>query len=301
MKSNVKFVVVAFLVVIAINIAVIMFGFAGNSTTSTSTQQQSIAATSTPASEPSTTVASGATPAATSHPTATSTSGQTPTPTDSSPTPSLTQTATPTATQSESTPTPQPTPTPTAGGGGGGGGGGTLPTPTPTQTIAPTPTQTPTTNVLISAASQAQRGSAFTVDINITQVNYLVFAYFDLSFDANILELEGLTAVNWGNVFNPTTVSYFTMEDGLVRVIWDNADWANNVNNGYGASGSGTLCRITFTAAAAGTSHLSFVEGLGAPSGEHTLISWIACDKIETCESSEIQNVGWTNSLITVY
>lgn len=142
----------------------------------------------------------------------------------------------------------------------------------------------------ISTASQVQRDSQFTVDINITQVTYLAFAGFDLRFDSNILDLEGITAVNWGNAFYPTIVSYFTIEDGQVRVIWDNADWAHNVNNGYGASSSGTLCTAHFKPLNTGTSILNFVEGQGRPE----LYSWI------NYISTKIISVGWINSSVTV-
>ncbi|MFA5366839.1 MAG: cohesin domain-containing protein [Dehalococcoidia bacterium] len=292
MKVNVKIAIIAFLIVIAINITVVIVQFAGKSPTSTSTLQPGETAIATPTYQPGSTASLYATPTATYHPTATSAPGQTPAPTSSSPTPGPTQTATPTATPPGATPTPEPTSTPA--GGGGGGGGGTLPTPTTTPIATPTSTQTPTTVVSISTASQVQRGSTLTIDIDITPVTYLALAGFDLSFDADILELEGLVAVNWGSQFNPTKVFYQTMEEGLIRVVWDNADWANNENNGYGASGSGTLCRITFTAVATGTSHLSFVEGCGSPVGEHTLIRWMAWI------DSVIPNVGWTNGSVTV-
>ncbi|MFA5054751.1 MAG: cohesin domain-containing protein [Dehalococcoidia bacterium] len=290
MKVNVKIAIIAFLIVIAINITVVIVQFAGKSPTSTSTLQPGDTAIATPTYQPGSTAYLDATPTATYPPTATSAPGQTPVPTSSSPTPGPTQTATPTATLPGATPTPEPTSTPS----GGGGGGGTLPTSTTTPTATPTSTQTLTTVVSISTASQVQRDSQFSVDINIEQATYLTFAYFDLSFNANIIEMEGSIAVNWGSQFNPTKVFYQIMESGLIRVVWDNADWANNENNGYGASGSGMLCRVTFTAVAAGTSQLSFVEGRGSPVGEHTLIRWMAW------VDSVIPNVGWTNGSVTV-
>lgn len=279
MKKNVKIIVIVFMLVMAINITVIMIGFAGKSSEPAHTPGPSFSAMVTPTTEPPSTDTSDQTPDETASPSATPTSTQT-------------GSATPTAT-STSSPTQSPTPTQTSvptetPSGGGGGGGGTQPTP------APTPTQTPTTIVSIATVSQINKDGTFTVDININNVTYMAYAFFDLKFNSNYISY---TSCNSNSQIGDGTgsVSASTIQPGLVRIIVSYSSYAN-AHGGYGVSGSGYLCKLNFEAIAQGTSQMEFVE----EQGELTLISWVDCDQYETCTQSEIANVGWTNSSITV-
>jgi hypothetical protein len=120
----------------------------------------------------------------------------------------------------------------------------------------------------------------------------MAFASFDLQFKSNF--------VNYSS-YNPTsqigggsgTVSTSWMQAGLLRIVVDYSDYAS-AHSGNGITGSGYLCKLTFTATATGTSSLNLVEGQGAPAGELTLLKWVAYSE------STIANVGWTNSSITV-
>ncbi|MFA5055810.1 MAG: dockerin type I domain-containing protein [Dehalococcoidia bacterium] len=133
-------------------------------------------------------------------------------------------------------------------------------------------------------------GVQFTVTINITSSIYLTYAYFDLGFNSTAMQLDGIIPVNWGNQFHQTSVSTDQQQPGVIRVIWDNSAWANNVNNGYGVNASGALCTAYFTPLAAGASPLNFVPGAGIP----RLLKW------EAWASSEILPSYWIDSSVTV-
>jgi hypothetical protein len=277
MKKNVKFVVIAFIVIIAINITVIVIGFADNSITPTPTPQPSVIATSTPELEPTATGNPDQTPDGTASPSATPTSTQT-----GSATPTATSTSSPTQ-----SPTPTQTSSPTATQPG------STPTPTATQTTAPTPTPTPET--IVSVGSVSHEGNTFTVDINIAPVSYLAYAFFDIEYDAGKVSYTSTAPGNIGAT-TPTVTAMLNPVgvQGRIRITVDFSSYAPG-HGGNGISGSGTLCRINFTAGTPGTSDLDFVSGQGTPPGELTLIRWVAYSP------STISNVGWTNGSITVY
>ena len=113
-------------------------------------------------------------------------------------------------------------------------------------------------------------------------------ATFDLKFNSNYINYSSC---------NPTsqigggsgTVAAIELQPGLLRVDVYYFDYAN-AHGGYGISGSGYLCKLYFTAIAQGTTKLEFVKGQGNPTGELTLLKWVAYNP------SEIESVCWTNS-----
>ena len=117
-------------------------------------------------------------------------------------------------------------------------------------------------------------------------------AGFDLQFNSNCISYSSCeTTSQIGSGTGDAMANI--MQPGLLRVTIDYSSYAA-ANSGNGITGSGYLCKLTFTATAQGTSQLDFVKGQGTPTGELTLLKWVAY--IE----SEIENVGWTNSSIKV-
>lgn len=279
MKKNVKIIVIIFMVVIAINITVVMIAFAGKSHE--------------PVHNPGSSVANMATP--TTGPTAEPTASTIPTePPDATPTSTQSSGTTPTATStSASTPTQGPTgtanPTPTQTSSPTATQPGSTPTPTGTQTAAPTPTPTPTTIVSISTVSQVNKGNTFTVDVNINNVDNMAFAQFDIKFNyvyVNYSSYNSQSQIGGGT----GTVYASWMEPGLVRILVDYGAYAE-AHDDNGISGSGYLCKLTFTTIAQGISPLEFVEGQGSPEGYLELSEYYG---------SLIEPVGWTDGSITI-
>jgi hypothetical protein len=145
----------------------------------------------------------------------------------------------------------------------------------------------------VSIATVSQ-GDTFTVTVNINSVSYMAFACFDLQFNSNCISYSSCNPTSQIGSASGTIIDAAIIQPGLLRVGVDYSNYAGS-NGGYGVSGSGYLCKLTFTAIAPGTSQLAFVEGQGSPPGELTLIKWMAYT------DSEIANVGWINSSITVY
>lgn len=86
------------------------------------------------------------------------------------------------------------------------------------------------------------------------------------------------------------TVDVIIIQPGLLRIMVDYSDYAI-AHSGSGISGSGYLCKLTFTATAQGTSQLVFADGQGS-SGEAPVMM--------TYNLSIIENVSWASSSITV-
>jgi len=122
----------------------------------------------------------------------------------------------------------------------------------------------------------------------------MAFACFDLQFNGNYISYSSCNPASQIGSGSGTAEANI-IQPGLLRVIVDYAGYAGT-NGGNGVTGSGYLCKLTFTATTQGTSQLSFVKGQGTPSGYLTLVKWAAYNP------SEIGNVAWINvSSITVY
>jgi hypothetical protein len=137
-----------------------------------------------------------------------------------------------------------------------------------------------------------KQGSSFIITININSVSYIAYASFDLKFNSSCvsyISCNSTSQIGSGS----GTVAADIVPPGLLRVMIDYSSYAQ-ANGGNGVTGSGYLCKLTFNATAQGTSLLSFVKGQGYPTGELTLLRWVAYSE------STIENVSWTNSSITV-
>jgi hypothetical protein len=294
MKKPARIALIVCVLVIAITIASSALGCKNKTQHATPTPRPSVAATTTPTAEPTITITPDETPTPGETPEATPTSVPASTPSDATPiptpetTPVPTDTAQPTPTQTSApTATPTPTSAPTS-----------IPPLTPTPTQTPIPTATPTTVVSINAVTQVKQGNTFSIDVNINNVAYMAYASFDLQFNSNFVNYSSCnpaSQIGGGS----GTVSASWMQAGLLRIVVDYSDYAS-APSGNGITGSGYLCKLTFTTTAQGYSQLNFVAEQGAPAGELTLVSWIACNKPETCTVDEIENVGWVNGSITV-
>ena len=150
------------------------------------------------------------------------------------------------------------------GGGGGGGGGGN-----PVANDGNAGSQ----SVAVSTNNPA-RGSTFTVTISVQSVTDLQIANYELNYNHSVIEIINTVtltdSVEDGTVFSVPTIEF---EDSIP---------GNNLlisyhGNGSTFTGSGTICVITFSALAAGSTSISFVSpgthyGFGDDSSSYPII-----------------------------
>ena len=118
----------------------------------------------------------------------------------------------------------------------------------------------------------------------------MAYAGFDLQFNSNCINYS---ACNPKSQIGSGTGDAMAniMQPGLLRVLVDYSAYAE-AHDDNGISGSGYLCKLTFTAVNTGNCSLAFVQNQGNPPG------WL---KLLKYDGSTIENVGWINSSITVY
>ncbi|MEA1958235.1 MAG: cohesin domain-containing protein [Chloroflexota bacterium] len=150
---------------------------------------------------------------------------------------------------------------------------------------------TTSTQIYFEEVDSVAKDSTFTIQVNIEDVEFMSYAAFDVRFDDSYISYESSAAGDVGGV--TPNVGTMQNEASLIRIIVDFSDYALS-NDGDGASGSGNLCEIHFTATSSGTSSLDFVEGQGTPSGELTLVEWRAF------EQNMITDVSWVNGSVAI-
>jgi hypothetical protein len=116
-----------------------------------------------------------------------------------------------------------------------------------------------------------EKDANFTVGVNITSVEAMWGAQFDVKYDYEILTYVSASpgAVNGTppDAILAHRVGKGPGGEGMLRVMlkWD--DYAE-AHGGYGVNGSGCLCKLTFYAGPdADVINLGFVEGQGDPPG----------------------------------
>ena len=158
------------------------------------------------------------------------------------------------------------------GGGGGGGGSPTEPTPTPTPTppgITLTADSAPTQNALVVATGAGTTVDTLVLEVRATNVQDLYGVGFDLTYPNSLLRFEGATPgfLNQGQQvsFNLVETSPGTLVVGYARL-----------GAVPGASGSGVVLTLRFTATAAGTGRLAFAQNAAFNSrGEPLGLTWV--------------------------
>lgn len=143
-------------------------------------------------------------------------------------------------------------------------------TPTPTVTATPviTPAVTPVSKVTVSIGTPANvsknTGRDFHVYVNISKVNNILGAQYDIKYDPKVITVIDVAAGKINGAEIPVSWSLLTNTQGTVRII-------NLVTGTSGMTGEGYLADIHFqiygTAAAGASSAISFVEGYGDPVG----------------------------------
>lgn len=113
------------------------------------------------------------------------------------------------------------------------------------------------------AVSSVSAGQTFQVDISISDVNDLYAFQFDLEFDPSIVRVDGVTegsflAAVGGTFWDPGTIDN---AGGTVAFIFD------SLLGPGGATGSGVLATIEFTALMTGTGSLGLLSATFLDSG----------------------------------
>ena len=119
----------------------------------------------------------------------------------------------------------------------------------------------------------------------------MAYAVFDLNFNSSCITYSACNTTS--RIGSGSGSVAAIIQPGLLKITVDYSDYANT-HSGNGVTGSGYLCKLTFTATAQDTSQLAFVSGQGSPEGELTLVKWA------TYNQSTIENVSWANRSITV-
>ena len=118
----------------------------------------------------------------------------------------------------------------------------------------------------------------------------MALAGFDLQFNSSCINYNSCNPASQIGSGSSNSIYADIIHPGLLRVTVDYTGYAGT-NGGNGVTGSGYLCKLYFTAIAQGTNQsISFVKGQGNPTGELTLLKWVAYNP------SEIESVCWTNS-----
>lgn len=112
-------------------------------------------------------------------------------------------------------------------------------------------------------------GDAFSVEVRIADVADLYAFQFDFAFDPAIVRVdaisEGPFLADWGNGLSPPAGTFW--DPGLVDNVAGSVSFVSNVllgaiAPGEGATGSGVLASIQFTALASGTGTLTLLNEL---------------------------------------
>lgn len=138
------------------------------------------------------------------------------------------------------------------GGGGGGGGGNPVDPGPPAAALTFTPGGTAGGNVVLLTRTGATTGQELDLAVEAREVTSLYGVAFDLGYPASVLSFEGATQGSF-------------LSSGGFQVSLQVAEETGNLIVGVtrlgavgGASGSGTLVTLRFTAVGSGTGNLTF-------------------------------------------
>lgn len=129
-----------------------------------------------------------------------------------------------------------------AGCGGGGGGG----TPTGPSPVTPKVYMDPST---LNTAN----GNAFTLNVNVENVTNLFFANIYVVYDPTKVSYSNSAAGDFLKQGGATVLFDESAQNGLIII-----GVSRQGSSAGGASGSGTLCTITFNAIATGSTSVNF-------------------------------------------
>ena len=158
------------------------------------------------------------------------------------------------------------------GGGGGGGGGPTEPTPTPTPApgIVFSPSGSPGANAIFLAGGAATTANTLFLEVRANQVTDLYGVAFDLTYPSAQLQFVRATA---GPLLGSNgSVQAVVSTPGTLVV------GATHLGAVPGATGSGVLLTLEFSAVAAGQGSFAYNRNSAFASTGQTLtgMSWLA-------------------------
>jgi len=153
-------------------------------------------------------------------------------------------------------------------GGGGGGGGPTEPTP-PTPGIVFTPQGTATANSISLASGTGTTANTLILEVRATQVTDLYGVAFDLAFPSAQLQFTRATA---GALLSGGSVQAVASTPGTLVV------GGTHLGNVAGATGSGVLMTLEFSAVAAGQGSFAFSRNSAFDSHGTAMtgVGWVA-------------------------
>jgi hypothetical protein len=157
-------------------------------------------------------------------------------------------------------------------GGGGGGGGPTEPTPTPTPApgIVFTPSGSPGTGAIFLSGGTATTATTLVLEVRANQVTDLYGVAFDLTYPSTQLQFVRATA---GPLLGANgSVQAVVSAPGTLVV------GATHLGAVPGATGSGVLLTLEFSAVTAGQGSFAYARNSAFASTGQTLsgISWLA-------------------------
>jgi Cohesin domain len=159
----------------------------------------------------------------------------------------------------------------TACGGGGGGGGSTPsePTPPPVAGIVLTPQAAPGANSLYLASGAATTATTLSLELRANQVTDLYGVAFDLTYPATQLQFVRATA---GPLLNNGAVQAAASSPGTLIV------GGTHLGATPGATGSGVVMTLEFSAVAAGSGSFAFARNSALDSTGATIsgLTWLA-------------------------
>lgn len=155
----------------------------------------------------------------------------------------------------------------TACGGGGGGGTPTEPPP-PTPGIVFTPQSTPASSSLSLASGTATTATTLALELRANQVSDLYGVAFDLNYPSAQLQFVRVTA---GPLLNNGAVQAAVSTTGTLVV------GGTHLGNTPGATGSGVVMTLEFSAVGAGTGSFSFARNSALDSQGRAIagITWV--------------------------
>jgi hypothetical protein len=134
------------------------------------------------------------------------------------------------------------------------------------------PVWSSTPEIYFVLPSVIERDANFSVKVNISEVEVLWGAQFDIRYDYNVMTYVSADKGAVNGTPPDGLLAYLVGSgpdgEGLLRVLtkWD--DYAED-HGGYGVNGSGSICELVFHAGPdMASTQLGFVEGQGDPPGE---------------------------------
>ena len=157
------------------------------------------------------------------------------------------------------------------GGGGGGGGGGGVTPPTPPQSSVTFSAGTASAPAIRLARGSGSSGTTLEIEVRADGVDDLYGVAFDLTFPSGVLRYEGVTeGPQLSNGGTRTSLQVAQTASGRLVV------GHTRLGDVGGASGSGVLMTLRFTAIGAGSGSLGFSADQAYDSGGDAIgdLSW---------------------------